>query len=160
MFRSSRPDYIETALVRSDLPTSCLHCSGLPDRTTLRLSNLSAGASRNIRLFRSSRPDYIETKNSTNAPPNLPVLFRSSRPDYIETLKAAAGSTPVWTHCSGLPDRTTLRPASSRRIGVWPFLLFRSSRPDYIETSSTTSFRFHTQTLFRSSRPDYIETRS
>ena len=66
LFRSSRPDYIETPAAVVLAP--------------------AAGG-----LFRSSRPDYIETVRSARAMATcVPVLFRSSRPDYIETLAARA----------------------------------------------------------------------
>ena len=40
-------------------------------------------------------------------------------------------------HCSGLPDRTTLRPEELKEYFQDFKELFRSSRPDYIETSSS-----------------------
>ena len=62
LFRSSRPDYIETYLGPRFTHELLKNCSGLPDRTTLRLPpseqrvwQVEGG------LFRSSRPDYIET---------------------------------------------------------------------------------------------------
>ena len=61
LFRSSRPDYIETtpAAITDHAPA---------------------------RLFRSSRPDYIETVLIVRCPvEHVTILFRSSRPDYIET---------------------------------------------------------------------------
>ena len=61
LFRSSRPDYIET-----------LGQNPFKAQDTL--------------LFRSSRPDYIETAFISNAIALIIELFRSSRPDYIETL--------------------------------------------------------------------------
>ena len=63
-----------------------LHCSGLPDRTTLRPSPGGAGGRLDSTLFRSSRPDYIETRRRRGIGiGRFPTLFRSSRPDYIET---------------------------------------------------------------------------
>ena len=60
LFRSSRPDYIETLF-------------------------LLFGCGISVRLFRSSRPDYIETiMGGAEGWPGV-SLFRSSRPDYIET---------------------------------------------------------------------------
>ena len=61
LFRSSRPDYIET---------SCRFASRSSQST----------------LFRSSRPDYIETCDAVTDKVRCTFkLFRSSRPDYIET---------------------------------------------------------------------------
>ena len=60
LFRSSRPDYIET-------------------KSRVNLYN------RLTTLFRSSRPDYIETDKNWLAKLRDQSLFRSSRPDYIET---------------------------------------------------------------------------
>ena len=61
LFRSSRPDYIETPQKREHV-------------------------FRDEALFRSSRPDYIETCIGDIAIITLRYqLFRSSRPDYIET---------------------------------------------------------------------------
>ena len=109
LFRSSRPDYIETSASKARFLRSCHYCSGLPDRTTLRLSKqpvfccftiycsglpdrttlrLDAGQVGDEfgdGLFRSSRPDYIETLDGTTPPARSSPLFRSSRPDYIET---------------------------------------------------------------------------
>ena len=62
LFRSSRPDYIETLIAAMCHP-AC-----------------PAG------LFRSSRPDYIETGFLFHFRDFDPPLFRSSRPDYIETV--------------------------------------------------------------------------
>ena len=71
MFRSSRPDYIETAIVHDN------------------------GSFRIDVLFRSSRPDYIETDAvAVRQHRLLPGLFRSSRPDYIETRKMKLA--PKW----------------------------------------------------------------
>ena len=61
MFRSSRPDYIETQQ------------TFLPDQHAFP------------QLFRSSRPDYIETLTAAGHDQLIVTLFRSSRPDYIET---------------------------------------------------------------------------
>ena len=65
LFRSSRPDYIETiGLLKVIL--MILNCSGLPGRTTLRLTQLPQPHSVDLLLFRSSRPDYIETPSRLN----------------------------------------------------------------------------------------------
>ena len=42
LFRSSRPDYIETELITSRMTRRQKYCSGLPDRTTLRLQLLES----------------------------------------------------------------------------------------------------------------------
>ena len=168
MFRSSRPDYIETVLdgVVDDEEVGG-DCSGLPDRTTLRQylfvifrppamlalfrssrpdyieTRLGAKAESSASgLFRSSRPDYIETAHPKPQPKKGEPLFRSSRPDYIETRNSSNLRISRLFHCSGLPDRTTLRricPESSRRQ-YRP--LFRSSRPDYIETKNPSRISY------------------
>ena len=61
LFRSSRPDSIETGAV---LPVESKEL---------------------VVLFRSSRPDSIETPGATNYFVDQTILFRSSRPDSIET---------------------------------------------------------------------------
>ena len=62
LFRSSRPDYIETKLGRwRGLLLGWPNCSGLPDRTTLRRQYPATPLRPLAGLFRSSRPDYIET---------------------------------------------------------------------------------------------------
>ena len=66
LFRSSRPDYIETSQ-RLFRRFGGFDCSGLPDRTTLRLAALSIFARVSRTLFRSSRPDYIETFRLSSA---------------------------------------------------------------------------------------------
>ena len=134
-------------------------------------------------MFRSSRPDYIETGQTVAIiGPNGSGLFRSSRPDYIETTGSARSSFTAGSNCSGLPDRTTLRPVSQRATNSFALYcsglpdrttlrlntsqeavykslaLFRSSRPDYIETGRLPVFGLGLCALFRSSRPDYIET--
>ena len=109
LFRSSRPDSIET-LLRFAFPLAKgKNCSGLLGRTPLRLVLLpwvglgvaycSGLLGRTpLRQGRGSQPDYV-----------APVLFRSSRPDSIET-------SQLWH-------------LNARQGG-----LFRSSRPDSIET--------------------------
>ena len=116
LFRSSRPDFIET------------------------FSELGKRRHSRDGLFRSSRPDFIETWAARPVAAWRGVLFRSSRPDFIETQgqhprpwwsryhcsglpgrtslrRSAMGSRNVNTmvHCSGLPGRTSLRPVISRR---------------------------------------------
>ena len=62
LFRSSRPDYIETKALVFIFVHVRINCSGLPGRTTLRPgSSPYASRSSPRALFRSSRPDYIET---------------------------------------------------------------------------------------------------
>ena len=84
-----------------------LHCSGLPDRTTLRPRNM-----------------VIPSRESNR-------LFRSSRPDYIETIRLSAYGE-LFSDCSGLPDRTSLRRVIARFCGGCLGGLFRSSRLVYI----------------------------
>ena len=133
LFRSSRPDFIETGwgwstiLVMancSGLPgrtslrprrraptntTTPQHCSGLPGRTSLRLRARRRGRKRSDGLFRSSRPDFIETFGlSCRVVGAVGELFRSSRPDFIETANRS-NSRSVHEYCSGLPSRTSLR---------------------------------------------------
>ena len=62
LFRSSRPDYIETIACTNCMAPRVPNCSGLPDRTTLRLRQAVMAPVMHVQLFRSSRPDYIETK--------------------------------------------------------------------------------------------------
>ena len=160
LFRSSRPDYIETPLQRGRQKQSHLDCSGLPDRTTLRHHKTTKRIKPMEQLFRSSRPDYIETIAFTRARRSFLLLFRSSRPDYIETASSAAcwGATP--RHCSGLPDRTTLRrhcpwPPSSPQPAHCSGLPDRTTLRRSLSQPQTRPNR---EPLFRSSRPDYIET--
>ena len=65
LFRSSRPDSIET---RCDAPTPrtfpVCNCSGLLGRTPLRLRGPGEYDPQQTVLFRSSRPDSIETQTS------------------------------------------------------------------------------------------------
>ena len=85
LFRSSRPDYIETS----------------PAITYLLIISAE--------LFRSSRPDYIETSGTSSLRLFFIILFRSSRPDYIETPAEQQPEPPAQPDCSGLLGRTTLR---------------------------------------------------
>ena len=114
---------------------------------------------RSKKLFRSSRPDYIETAISSYVSGMFSSkLFRSSRPDYIETLIPGSAWTETGWHCSGLPDRTTLR---QQHVATGRIVRGHcSGLPD------RTTLRHHPARecfpggvgLFRSSRPDYIET--
>ena len=157
LFRSSRPDYIET-LISTSCPSSrpALFRSSRPDYIET-WGHVYMRAQRS-ELFRSSRPDYIETMRSGDMFLGVPLLFRSSRPDYIETALRATTSAPSLRNCSGLPDRTTLRPPRARRR-CWACrhcsgLPDRTTlRPSLVNASAEVASR-----LFRSSRPDYIET--
>ena len=108
LFRSSRPDYIETFRSQSHIYVGA-YCSGLLGRTTLRRKELFTGNGLGCRLFRSSRPDYIETG-------------------------ARLQPLSMIINCSGLLGRTTLRRWHGRQQLWTRPTLFRSSRPDYIET--------------------------
>ena len=91
LFRSSRPDFIETSM--PGVPRSFRgHCSGLPGRTSLR-------------------PD-VEVVVRVHRP----ILFRSSRPDFIETVLPAWSPAALLRHCSGLPGRTSLRQFQRRNL--------------------------------------------
>ena len=158
LFRSSRPDYIETYMFTWSLWPPVPYCSGLPGRTTLRQVSQFIFVISTPLLFRSSRPDYIETGDQPEQGQVLLRLFRSSRPDYIETTQRFPGrpfyaeslfrsSRPDYIE-TGLPG-----PDTPRRDQ-----LFRSSRPDYIETWGQRTCHGVVRPLFRSSRPDYIET--
>ena len=85
LFRSSRPDSIETTSRRT------------PSRSKTR------------QLFRSSRPDSIETYSDQFVGAEDGVLFRSSRPDSIETRNRARWVLELTAYCSGLLGRTPLR---------------------------------------------------
>ena len=85
LFRSSRPDYIETlySVTRSRLGLE-LFWSSRPDYIETGSRTRTFGAVQE--LFRSSRPDYIETQYLPRPCRCWPHgLFRSSRPDFIET---------------------------------------------------------------------------
>ena len=145
MFRSSRPDYIETQLVPSMQGAEKRNCSGLPDRTTLRPDFPVAFLGFVCELFRSSRPDYIETSCGVVCL-SVGSADCSGLPDRT-TLRLIGlfGYASDSIDCSGLPDRTTLRPPAQRPCkACTAATLFRSSRPDYIETpnhSTTLSHR-------------------
>ena len=107
LFRSSRPDYIETAGRGHGIGLRS-HCSGLPGRTTLRQPFRFISVISTLLLFRSSRPDYIETLGCIGG--GLGGSYCSGLPGrttlrllLFEYLSAAGA------HCSGLPGRTTLR---------------------------------------------------
>ena len=108
VFRSSRPDYIETCVDQHLMVAyTPVFRSSRPDYIET-WQNPLARFKKGI-VFRSSRPDYIETWRDGNGPNAGQKVFRSSRPDYIETLSACSTRWSSLTECSGLPGRTTLR---------------------------------------------------
>ena len=157
LFRSSRPDYIETARHECATKAHPKDCSGLPDRTTLRRQGrqqASCGMS-----DCSGLPDRTTLRRERITIDAARASDCSGLPDRT-TLRRGPGRNPIRTigNCSGLPDRTTLRPGEYKwNYRAYPEL-FRSSRPDYIETCICFSFVALFTKLFRSSRPDYIET--
>ena len=133
LFRSSRPDFIETC---AGFLISCMthYCSGLPGRTSLRHNLCFPGCGRFVGLFRSSRPDFIETPKASSRErtsgfncSGLPG--RTSLRPLTRLIEAL-----VEPNCSGLPGRTSLRRIAVGRGDLNRVLLFRSSRPDFIET--------------------------
>ena len=67
--------------------------------------------------------------------------------------------TDIYTDCSGLLGRTSLRHHDLERVCQIIELLFRPSRPDFIETSMMLGDAVSAViALFRPSRPDFIET--
>ena len=133
LFRSSRPDSIETFFPLRPKILSA-NCSGLLGRTPLRQQILPPGRTAQRGLFRSSRPDSIETRVSIG---------------FSATARA---------DCSGLLGRTPLRRVHRGCGGQARVGLFRSSRPDSIETLGRRRRGCPVAALFRSSRPDSIET--
>ena len=136
LFRSSRPDYIETRTQPVASSQQATDCSGLPDRTTLRHRRIEKGYTELLGgLFRSSRPDYIETRGRRERQLRF-AQHCSGLPDRTTLRLPHRGRVcrRAERHCSGLPDRTTLRPPKRARACASAWLLFRSSRPDYIET--------------------------
>ena len=134
LFRSSRPDSIETPWGSGEEPYQHEDCSGLLGRTPLRQQILPPGRTAQRGLFRSSRPDSIETRVSIG---------------FSATARA---------DCSGLLGRTPLRRVHRGCGGQARVGLFRSSRPDSIETLGRRRRGCPVAALFRSSRPDSIET--
>ena len=63
LFRSSRPDFIETMGSPGFVAQSHTDCSGLPGRTSLRHGLDGPFRDSLAELFRSSRPDFIETSD-------------------------------------------------------------------------------------------------
>ena len=134
LFRSSRPDSIETGGGSAGRRGAATDCSGLLGRTPLRLPAGLVPLVAPLALFRSSRPDSIETDQTPQMRERVsdcsgllgrtPLrlrpwwsrpgvgygLFRSSRPDSIETAVRPGAQTGAPGHCSGLLGRTPLRP--------------------------------------------------
>ena len=86
LFRSSRPDFIETAARFVEQVHRVIDCSGLPGRTSLRqvlLGHIYYAYWQNC----SGLPGRTSLRRQLGAttPQNDPGLFRSSRPDFIET---------------------------------------------------------------------------
>ena len=161
MFRSLRPDSIET-----------------------RLGGRRAAGALPAALFRSLRPDFIETNHCLQrSHVDSDRLFRSPRPDFIETPICFGLGRGAALHCSGLQDRTSLRrdplgKTKPRQLRDCSGLQDRTSlRRTNAQTLCTdemncsglqdrTSLR-HIELeegvagwkrLFRSPRPDFIET--
>ena len=134
LFRSSRPDSIETRSGSTHSYGYALDCSGLLGRTPLRQMGRISNLITDMTLFRSSRPDSIETRSRITRILRNGRLFRSSRPDSIETVAPVNSVTDILSDCSGLLGRTPLRRIIGKFIVNRIFGLFRSSRPDSIET--------------------------
>ena len=182
MFRSSRPDFIETHPHEYRTRGQGPNCSGLPGRTSLR-RGIPLSPRDGVRaLFRSSRPDFIETICSvvafgdvlrncsglpgrtslrpavSSSPNSASKLFRSSRPDFIETRLPKPVRERRRANCSGLPGRTSLRPPQVRHIlALLPDCSGLPGRTS-LRPPSRRPLRSSRCTLFRSSRPDFIET--
>ena len=135
LFRSSRPDSIETGPRPGVVPWGAADCSGLLGRTPLR-RGASLSKIPTVRPYCSGLLGRTPLRHQHVARPVNPPggLFRSSRPDSIETS----------------------RPCRLRRLAACR--LFRSSRPDSIETHALRVRAPSCLALFRSSRPDSIET--
>ena len=134
LFRSSRPDFIETQPARTHSPARQRYCSGLPGRTSLRLVSPAYDTPGLSGLFRSSRPDFIETSDIVSPSPSrelcsgLPGRTSLRRVERVQQLLAVV-------HCFGLPGRSLLRRAHLIYVALCLDPLFRSSRPDFIETT-------------------------
>ena len=63
-----------------------------------------------VELFRPSRPDFIETGYDSLDISAITALFRPSRPDFIETRPSITFFLLLFSDCSGLLGRTSLRP--------------------------------------------------
>ena len=161
LFRSSRPDSIETKLLSAPhMMHGRAYCSGLLGRTPLRLKLLKRfHRPRSLDcsglLGRTPLRPYVRTTEVTVGEASL---FRSSRPDSIETPDPLGPIYADITDCSGLLGRTPLR----RRHPVRP----RWSYPHCSGLLGRTPLRLRPDLpsrkpigrLFRSSRPDSIET--
>ena len=133
LFRSSRPDFIETLIREISLPARTPYCSGLLGRTSLRrrFNTPTAMSSTNCSglLGRTSLRLLVQWRGcnggvdcsgllgrtslrhavARSTPQTLAQLFRSSRPDFIETVLERE-AVFLGTDCSGLLGRTSLRP--------------------------------------------------
>ena len=135
MFRSPRPDFIETlfALVIFLASEFSLFRSPRPD--FIETIDIPRRLAPRGQLFRSPRPDFIETIDIPRRLAPRGQLFRSPRPDFIETPLPNSWSR-TFTNCSGLQDRTSLRLLDFEFHPLGSRQLFRSPRPDFIEAYS------------------------
>ena len=162
LFRSSRPDFIETTQAARAGCSLRRHCSGLPGRTSLRHRRRSGGAAPagghcsglpgRTSLRRRSPPVSSPAMGPVTDCSGLPG--RTSLRLYVRFARVLAGRE----YCSGLPGRTSLRPILRSigfgLVGDCSGLPGRTSlRPRMTVKSAKI-----TATLFRSSRPDFIET--
>ena len=110
LFRSSRPDFIETENDSPEPTESTPDCSGLPGRTSLRLRQSPI-----VRTLVASDCSGLPGRTSLRHLSPLILLhdvgqlFRFSRPDFIETHVLRGGREAYAPDCSGLPGRTSLR---------------------------------------------------
>ena len=110
LFRSSRPDFIETETKKERLVADEANCSGLPGRTSLRRVHGYTG--------------LVGLNGNCSGLPGRTSLRRILQ----------SCSSPGSTDCSGLPGRTSLRRTPCALLYTILMQLFRSSRPDFIET--------------------------
>ena len=158
LFRSSRPDYIETTRFGRFISGSDYDCSGLPDRTTLRQRWRSGATDTSIHC--SGLPDR------TTLRPFVIVYVHDNSLHNCSGLPDRTTLRPpleVYCHigghvyCSGLPDRTTLRQVAA--LGSQADVGYCSGLPDRTTLRRIPIYiRDFDPLLFRSSRPDYIET--
>ena len=135
MFRSPRPDFIETARWRRGKRRAEPHCSGLQDRTSLRHERQCATAGEIVDCSALHDRTSLRRLDFGQDVPARTILFRSPRPDFIETAPSS-------------------RPRSTSHGS-----LFRSPRPDFIETARLGPLRSIATYLFRSLGPDSFATR-
>ena len=137
LFRSSRPDSIET-IGQGPFRPPPEYCSGLLGRTPLRPTLAAQGSHTAASLFRSSRPDSIETRcrdaTGRNWSPYCSGLL--GRTPLRQGSLVEVGQV-VRADCSGLLGRTPLRLVVHDDDAAQHAKLFRSSRPDSIETPSS-----------------------